>query len=129
MTPDTRELINRSDDAVTLLKTLAHPVRLVICCELRRKELSVGEIETDLGIKQPRLSRELAKLRDEGLVETRRESRAVIYRLSDIPRVRAMIDAICAVMLDKPGTQHLPDRPHKRRNPEGGYGVFARTSR
>ena len=50
-------------EATALLKALAHPARLMICCQLRDKELSVSEIEQTLGIQQPRLSRELAKLR------------------------------------------------------------------
>ena len=101
MTPDTSSLKPLADDATALLKALAHPVRLTICCQLRDTEMSVGDIESQLGFKQPRLSRELAKLRDEGLVETRRESRVIFYRLTDNPRVRAMIDAICGVMLGK----------------------------
>lgn len=118
-----------ADEATSLLKALAHPSRLMICCKLRDGELSVGEIEKELDIKQPRLSRELSKLREEGLVETRRASKVIFYRLVDAPRVHGMVDAICAVMLGAPlGPERRASPPNERRpNPAGGYGVFATT--
>lgn len=129
MTPASENLSPLADEATDLLKALAHPARLMICCQLRDTEMSVGDIETTLGIKQPRLSRELSKLRDEGLVETRKQSKLVFYRLSDKPRVREMVDAICAVMMGKFGaeTHSLNTPPKFKPNRPGGYGVFART--
>lgn len=128
MTPDTSSLKPLADEATALLKALAHPVRLTICCQLRDTEMSVGDIETQLGFKQPRLSRELAKLRDEGFVETRRESKVIFYRLAKDQRMRGMIDAICGVMLNKPVPAAAPSAsPKLRPNRPGGYGVFART--
>ncbi len=101
----------------------------MICCQLRDTEMSVGDIETTLDIKQPRLSRELSKLRDTGLVTTRKESKLVFYTLSDKPRVREMVDAICAVMfgkaVSKPGRGTAS--PKLKPNRPGDYGVFART--
>ncbi len=130
MTPDSRTLQPLAEEATTLLKALAHPARLMICCQLREAEMSVGDIEQTLGIRQPRLSRELAKLREEGLVETRRESKVVFYRLTANSSVASMVDAICAVILGKPAVQvaappavAVTPRPNRA----GGYGVFART--
>ncbi len=60
--------------------------------------MSVGDIETFLGIDQPRLSRELAKLRELELVNTRRESKLIYYTLNCESKVGALLDAICAVM-------------------------------
>lgn len=131
MTPLSRDFAPLASEATELLKALAHPVRMMICCHLRDTEMSVGDIETELDIRQPRLSRELAKLREEGLVEARRESKQVYYTLTSTPRVRQMVDAICAVMLGR-GTQIEAARPSPqspRRNRPGGYGVFARTYR
>lgn len=120
-----------AEEATALLKALAHPARLIICCALREREMSVGEIEAELGLRQPRLSKELGNLRDEGLVETRRESKLVYYRLAGSGRVGAMIDAICAVMLGKAAPAAPPaalSPPVPAPNRAGGYGVFARTS-
>jgi len=87
-------------EATGLLKSLSHADRLMICCQLRGGEMSVAALEAELGIPQPRLSRELAKLREEGLLEARREVRSVYYTLADT-RAHAMVDAICSVMLGK----------------------------
>ncbi len=128
MTPDTIKLGAVLDDATSLLKALSHPARLLICCQLRDNEMSVGTMETTLGIKQPRLSRELAKLREGGLIIARRESKVVFYKLSEDVRAREMIDAICNVMIEgRPILQTQQSKP-RRKNPTGGYGIFARTT-
>lgn len=87
-------------EATSLLKALSHPDRLMICCQLRGGEMAVSALEADLGIPQPRLSRELAKLREDGVLTARRDVRHVFYTLSDT-RAHAMVDAICSVMLGK----------------------------
>ncbi len=98
MAPDTEHMLPRAEEATRLIKALAHPERLMICCQLREGELSVGQIERMLGIPQPRLSRELSKLRGDYIVGTRRESKTVFYHLKD-DRIRAIVDTLCAVML------------------------------
>ncbi|MWD27965.1 metalloregulator ArsR/SmtB family transcription factor [Aquicoccus sp. SCR17] len=69
--------------AAGYLKTLAHEGRLMILCHLGTGERSVGELETTLGIRQAAVSQMLARLRDEGLVQTRREGKTVYYSLAD----------------------------------------------
>ena len=131
MTPDSRALEPLAAEATSLLKALAHPARLMICCELREHELSVGDVEATLNIKQPRLSRELAKLRAAGVVTTRRESKVIFYTLSTERRITAMVDAVCAVMLGGGSarvSRSIRDDEKSRRNIPGGYGVFARTT-
>ncbi len=76
------------------MKILSHPNRLLIACELRDGERSVGALEAATGAPQPTLSRDLARLRAAGLVKTRRESKSVHYRLSD-ERLARIIDALC----------------------------------
>lgn len=129
MQGDLAQMRPLADEASGLMKTLSHPARLMICCQLRHQEMSVGDIELSLGIAQPRLSRELAKLREDGFVETRRQSKVIFYRLADVNKVAGMIDAICAVMLDK--VPFIDGRapagaPALKPNTAGGYGVFAR---
>jgi DNA-binding transcriptional ArsR family regulator len=68
--------------ACALLKTMAHVDRLVLMCRLAQGEYCVGELEQDLGIRQPTLSQQLGVLRQEGLVDTRREGKHVYYRLT-----------------------------------------------
>lgn len=73
----------RAGDAAAYLKTLAHEGRLMILCHLSQGELSVGALEALLGTRQAAVSQMLARLREEGLVSTRREGKTIYYRLSD----------------------------------------------
>lgn len=73
-----------TEEAASLFKALAHPYRLMICCQLLNGPIGVGEIETLLDLKQPNLSRELAKLRNEGIVAAEREGSHVKYRIEDV---------------------------------------------
>lgn len=75
-----------SDEAAGLLRTLANPQRLRVLCMLIGKELTVGQINERLPeLSQSALSQHLARLRDEELVTTRRESQNVWYSLSSGP--------------------------------------------
>lgn len=84
----------RAGEVSALLKALSHPTRLLIACELREGERSVGALEAATGAQQSALSRDLARLRAAGLVKARRESKSVFYRLSDA-RLARIIDALC----------------------------------
>lgn len=77
------DMADRASEAAAYLKTLAHEGRLMILCHLGPGEKSVGELEALLGIRQAAVSQMLARLRDEGLVATRRDGKAIYYRLSD----------------------------------------------
>lgn len=70
-------------EAAAFLKTLAHEGRLMILCHLGAGEKSVGELEQLLEIRQAAVSQMLARLRDEGLVTTRRDGKTIYYSLSD----------------------------------------------
>lgn len=65
------------------LKILSNPHRLKIMISLQDGEASVGDLEIGLKIKQPNLSHELRKLRDKGMVKTRRQSKVVFYSIAD----------------------------------------------
>lgn len=84
----------RASEVAGLLKTLSHPTRLLIACELRNRERSVGDLEESTGALQSALSRDLARMRAADLVKARRQSKSVYYRLSDA-RLERIIDALC----------------------------------
>lgn len=69
--------------ATAFLKTLAHEGRLMILCHLADGEKSVGTLEALLQIRQASVSQMLARLREEGLVATRRDGKTIFYSLSD----------------------------------------------
>lgn len=92
MTPDLDldQLKANAASASALLKALANPDRLLLLCQLSQGERSVSELEQLLGIQQPTLSQQLAVLRREGLVATRREGKLIYYRISS-PEALAVI--------------------------------------
>lgn len=76
-------MASQAADAAAYLKTLAHEGRLMILCHLIEGEKSVGELESLLNIRQAAVSQMLARLREEGLVATRRDGKTIYYSLSD----------------------------------------------
>ncbi len=76
------EVLDNAKDASGFLKALANENRLIILCMLVDGEKNVSQLEEALNIRQPTLSQQLARLRDEHLVETRRESKQIYYRLA-----------------------------------------------
>jgi DNA-binding transcriptional ArsR family regulator len=82
---------NRAEEAAQLLKALANPQRLRLLCLLAGEELSVGQLNEALpDLSQSALSQHLAKLRDEGLVRTRREAQSIWYALESGPAERVI---------------------------------------
>ena len=79
--------------AADLLKLMANPNRLAILCRLAEGEVSVGEMEESLGIRQPTLSQQLGELRKTGLIRDRRAAKSVFYSLSD-QRARALVERL-----------------------------------
>src|SRR6476660_7625854 len=69
-------------NACALLKVLANPDRLLLMCQLSQGEMSVGELEEQLGIRQPTLSQQLGVLRENDLVATRREGKNIYYSVA-----------------------------------------------
>ena len=82
-----------AEQACRLMKVLSNPDRLLILCQLSLGERRVGELETLLGIGQPTLSQQLTVLREEGLVDTRREGKHIHYRLTS-PRALALMQVL-----------------------------------
>ena len=76
------EMNTKARQAADLLKSIANEHRLMILCQLAGGEKSVAELETLMGIRQPNLSQHLARLRAEGIVETRRDGSHIYYRLT-----------------------------------------------
>jgi DNA-binding transcriptional ArsR family regulator len=86
----------RAGEVAALLKTLSHPVRLMLACTLAEGEYSVGALEQILGIHQPTLSQQLGVLRDAGIVETRRDAKQIFYRLTE-EKAAQLIHALYAI--------------------------------
>jgi ArsR family transcriptional regulator, virulence genes transcriptional regulator len=74
----------KAAEAAQLLKLLANENRLLILCRLvLAREMSVNDLAAAVGLSQSALSQHLAKMREEGLVDTRREAQTVFYRIAN----------------------------------------------
>jgi len=98
---DIDALISSAHEASGLLKALAHEARLLILCLLVEAEKSVTEIEELLKLRQPAVSQQLARLRADGLVQTRRDGKNIFYSLAR-PEVRAIIGVLHQAFCEQP---------------------------
>lgn len=80
---DTTAMRHAAEQAVTVLSALSNSDRLLLLCQLSQGELSVGELEQALDIRQPTLSQQLGVLRSQELVATRRDGKRIFYSVSD----------------------------------------------
>ena len=91
---DLEQMMKNAQRATDFLKALAHEGRLMILCHLAAGgESSVTELENLLGQRQAAVSQQLARLRLEGLVDTRRDGKAIYYRLAD-GRTQQMLELV-----------------------------------
>ncbi|WP_232003919.1 ArsR/SmtB family transcription factor [Legionella jordanis] len=82
-----------ANKAEKMLKLLANERRLLILCHLLKKECSVGELVSHLGLSQSALSQHLAKMRKEAIVNTKKEGTTIYYRI-DRPEVEAILSTL-----------------------------------
>ena len=78
---DPQKLVVNAEKASRLLKSMSHPSRLMVLCYLMDGERPVSALNDAIPLSQSALSQHLAGLRQAGLVDTRRESQAIHYRL------------------------------------------------
>jgi ArsR family transcriptional regulator len=90
---DPAVLREAAEKAVGALKVLANEDRLLLLCQLSQGEMSVGDLETALGIHQPTLSQQLGVLRTEGVVNTRRDGKRIFYSVAD-PNVMRVLEVL-----------------------------------
>lgn len=96
----TKKSIN---SASKILRSIANERRLLIVCYLLEKERHVGELESLIGISQSALSQHLARLRRDGLVQTRREAQCVYYSIAK--NRRDMIASVVSILCGLDGRQ------------------------
>ncbi len=90
--------------ASELLKALSHETRLLILCLLADGERSVSDLERMLTLPQAAVSQQLARLRSDNLVTTRRDGRMIYYRIADAEVssiISTLHDLFCAPVLDR----------------------------
>ncbi|KAF0675620.1 metalloregulator ArsR/SmtB family transcription factor [Roseivivax marinus] len=92
----------RAADVAGQLALLSNANRLMVLCHLLEGEQSVGALQGQLALSQSALSQHLARLREAGMVATRRESQTIHYSIAD-PRLHDMIDALYRIYCETDG--------------------------
>ena len=107
--------VDALDREAVLLRTLAHPARLPLLEALSQGEECVCHLTALLDRPQPYVSKQLAELREAGLVSDRRDAQRIYYRLVD-ERVVGLLEAARAVSGRRlpVGQQTLPGCPCPR---------------
>ncbi|WP_051304706.1 ArsR/SmtB family transcription factor [Chitinilyticum litopenaei] len=83
MSPEQMALMRTAaSQACALLKVLGNEDRLLLLCQMVDGEKCVSDFEALLGIRQPTLSQQLGVLRNEGLVNTRRDGKRIYYSIA-----------------------------------------------
>jgi DNA-binding transcriptional ArsR family regulator len=78
---DPEKLEQNAETASKLLKSMGHPSRLMVLCNLLNGESAVSELNQSVPLSQSALSQHLAALRKADLVDTRRAGQVIYYRL------------------------------------------------
>ena len=93
---DLNQIKGKAEIVAELLKTMAHPERLLVLCQLMEGEMGAGVLQESSALSQSAFSQHLSVLRKNNLVSVRKESQAVFYRLAD-PRIAALITSLHSI--------------------------------
>ncbi|HWW49922.1 MAG TPA: metalloregulator ArsR/SmtB family transcription factor [Xanthobacteraceae bacterium] len=99
--PELDQFMRKARKASDFLKALSHENRLLLLCLLAERERTVTELENILSLRQPMVSQQLARLRLDQLVTTRRDGKAIYYSLAT-DDVRRMISVIYDIFCRNP---------------------------
>lgn len=96
---DIAQMEETADEVSSYMKLLSAPGRLMVLCQLVEGEMSSGELCAAVGMKPPAMSQQLAILRREGIVRTRRDGQSIFYSIADPNIMKIMMflyDTFCA---------------------------------
>jgi DNA-binding transcriptional ArsR family regulator len=89
---------NQIEAMAKLLKSMSHPIRLKILCLLQDKELSVGEIRSQVKTTNANISQHLNILRGQGIIDFRKDANFIYNKISDkriLELIRTMHSLFC----------------------------------
>lgn len=88
-----KAIYKKCDDVSAVLKSLSHPVRLKVLCQTIDEERSVTELMDFCKISQSAMSQFLGRMKEEGVLESRRVGQKILYSLAD-PKLKRLLQAI-----------------------------------
>jgi DNA-binding transcriptional ArsR family regulator len=96
--------------AASLLKALSNEHRLLVLCHLAAEsELTAGELVVRSGLSQSALSQHLTRLREEGLIDFRREAQRLNYRIAD-PNAERVLGLLHDIYCPELGSEGQPEK-------------------
>lgn len=118
----------RDDPRIPLLRELADPLRLQVVDRLANQgSATVSELARAHAVPMPQLSNHLRRLRDAGLVRTRRSGRSVLYELADpgLESLLPLLDRLTARVAPAPEPRDSTDADGRTcySHLAGGLGV------
>lgn len=99
-TQSASDMAEHAREASRFLKALAHDQRLMILCMLVEGERSVSELCATLGTPQPIVSQQLARLREDDFVATRRQGKNIYYSLAN-EEVREVVSLLYRLFCER----------------------------
>ena len=93
---DLKAMRKHAARAAAMMAALSHEVRLRVLCDLVTGERTAGQLVERSGLSQSALSQHLGRLREEGLVATRRQGQSIFYRIAnpDAARILSVLHEI-----------------------------------
>jgi DNA-binding transcriptional ArsR family regulator len=85
--------MEKCEEVANTLKTISHPHRLMILCQLIEGPKTVGELEDISGASQSSVSQYLSRLKTEGLVSSEREGQFISYEIAS-PELKKLIKSL-----------------------------------
>ena len=98
-------MVNEPATPDDVLRALATIHRLRILRALGEGDPWVSDLQTRLPLSQSALSQHLARLRDAGIVATRRQGQAVAYRLLD-REILTLVDGLLRLVDQRENSSH-----------------------
>ena len=86
-------LEEKVEEVSALLKSISHPLRLAILCQLQDGAKTVGELQKEVKTTHANVSQHLTILRNQGIVSSRKEANFIYNRISH-ERVLVLINTI-----------------------------------
>ena len=97
---DPAELRARAGEVSRLMRAMSNPHRMMVLSHLANREMNVTELHRAIGVRYSALSQHLARLRGDGLVQSRRDKQTIYYSLKgDI--TTEIIKAVCRAIPER----------------------------
>lgn len=93
-----RGILGKCEEISQVLKSLSHPVRLKVLCQIMDGEKTVNELTHFCGISQSAMSQFLGRMKSEGMLRSRKEATRVYYGVADeklLRLLRSIKEAYC----------------------------------